>query len=334
MHTSKVSATQNSELSLFDEVDKTTPPQTVAEVTVINQQEVLGKDFKIYGTFENPLFLAKDVAEWIEYSKTSKGAFDVSNMLKNIDEDEKEVRTIFVSDVSDSNNVRTTSKARKSQGMWFLTENGLYEVLMLSRKPIAKEFKKEVKRILHDLRVGKTQIAYNIPKTLSEALRLAADQAEQIEAQQKLLDVQQPKVELHDKALTADGTYSMDQVASLLKLPYGNVTLFKKLRELGILCKDNTPAQSQENAGRFIVVTKTIAKGDKAENVTVTRVTYKGVEYIAKKLGVIHTPKTTLTNKQIAEYRAKIADKSYMTKTIESVATEMADNEIACREVE
>jgi hypothetical protein len=28
---------------------------------VINSQEVLGKDFKIYGDYDNPLFLAKDV---------------------------------------------------------------------------------------------------------------------------------------------------------------------------------------------------------------------------------------------------------------------------------
>jgi hypothetical protein len=36
--------------------------------------------------------------------------------------------------------------------MWFLTEYGLYEVLMQSRKPVAKEFKKEVKAILKQLR--------------------------------------------------------------------------------------------------------------------------------------------------------------------------------------
>jgi hypothetical protein len=36
-----------------------------------------------------------------------------------------------------------------------LTESGLYEVLFLSRKPIAKEFKKGVKALLHDLRTGK-----------------------------------------------------------------------------------------------------------------------------------------------------------------------------------
>ena len=31
---------------------------------------------------------------------------------------------------------------------WFLTEDGLYEVLMQSRKPIARQFKKEVKKTL------------------------------------------------------------------------------------------------------------------------------------------------------------------------------------------
>lgn len=32
------------------------------ELEIINEQKVLGKEFKIYGDFENPLFLAKDVA--------------------------------------------------------------------------------------------------------------------------------------------------------------------------------------------------------------------------------------------------------------------------------
>ena len=36
--------------------------------------------------------------------------------------------------------------------MWFLTEDGLYEVLMQSRKPIAKQFKKKVKEILKQIR--------------------------------------------------------------------------------------------------------------------------------------------------------------------------------------
>ena len=93
-------------------------------VEVIEQREVLGKEFKIYGTFENPLFLAKDVANWIEVKNHR-------DLLTRVDEDEKVVGL--------------TDTLGGIQETWFLTEDGLYEVLMQSRKPIAKEFKKKVK---------------------------------------------------------------------------------------------------------------------------------------------------------------------------------------------
>lgn len=98
---------------------------------IIDQREVLGKEFRIYGDKENPLFLAKDVAGWIEHS-------DVSTMLRNIDEGEKVTNIVCT--------------PGGNQEAWFLTEDGLYEVLMLSRKPIAKEFKRQVKEILKFIR--------------------------------------------------------------------------------------------------------------------------------------------------------------------------------------
>ncbi len=107
------------------------------KLELLTKQEILGKEFVAYGTVENPLFLAKDVAKWIEHS-------DVHKMVQSVDEDEK-VR----------NNVPTLGGVQES---WFLTENGLYEVLMLSRKPIAKQFKKEVKNLLHNLRLNKVTI--------------------------------------------------------------------------------------------------------------------------------------------------------------------------------
>lgn len=58
------------------------------ELKVLNEQEVLGKQFKVYGTPEEPLFVANDVAEWIEHSNTTE-------MLRNIDDDEKLVSTIL-----------------------------------------------------------------------------------------------------------------------------------------------------------------------------------------------------------------------------------------------
>ncbi len=67
------------------------------------------------------MFLAKDVANWIEHT-------DMSRMVNNVDAEEKMMHKIYASS--------------KMRDMWFLTEDGLYEVLMQSRKPIAKEFKK------------------------------------------------------------------------------------------------------------------------------------------------------------------------------------------------
>lgn len=116
------------------------------ELTVIQQQEILGKPFTVYGDFENPLFLAREVAEWIEHS-------NVSMMLQSIDDDEKELHQI--------------STLNNAYSAWFLTEDGVYEVLMQSRKPIAKQFKKEVKAVLKSIR---KHGAYMTTETLEQAL--------------------------------------------------------------------------------------------------------------------------------------------------------------------
>lgn len=96
------------------------------------------------------MFLAKDVAHWLEY----KGG--VSLLMKSIDEDEKGLY-----------NVNTLGGSQKN---WFLTEDGIYEVLMLSRKPIAKQWKKEVKKILKNIRLngGHVQIDREEDEKLGE----------------------------------------------------------------------------------------------------------------------------------------------------------------------
>lgn len=72
---------------------------------VISEQNILGKVLRVYGENENPLIMAKDVSEWIGHSDTSK-------MVYSVDEDEKLVRTMFVSG--------------QRRPVWFLTENGVY----------------------------------------------------------------------------------------------------------------------------------------------------------------------------------------------------------------
>ncbi|MFL1469025.1 ORF6C domain-containing protein [Paraclostridium bifermentans] len=103
------------------------------ELQVIDKREILGQEITTYGDLENPLFLAKDVANWIEHT-------NITHMINMVDEDEKLTYTIC--------------NSGQNREMWFLTEDGLYEVLMQSRKPIAKQFKKKVKKLLKDLRLN------------------------------------------------------------------------------------------------------------------------------------------------------------------------------------
>lgn len=77
------------------------------------------------------------------------------------------------------------------------------------------------------------------------------------------------------------GCYSMNQTAKALKLPFGNIKLFERLRNEGILNADNTPRQEQINAGHFKVVVKFI--NEEVGNRSVTLTTGKGLVYLAKK---------------------------------------------------
>lgn len=58
--------------------------------------------------------------------------------------------------------------------------------------------------------------AHAIPQTMAQALRLAADQAEQIEAQQLLLEQQQPAVEFVDRFVEAKSSKGFREVAKIL----------------------------------------------------------------------------------------------------------------------
>ena len=125
------------------------------ELQVIDKRNILDHEVTTYGDLENPLFLAKDVAEWIGYEISN-----VSKMVKNVDDDEKIIAR--------TNNTSAT----------FLTEDGLYEVLMQSRKPIAKQFKKKVKKLLKDLRLNKFNPYENMSKELQAILLVDKKQQE------------------------------------------------------------------------------------------------------------------------------------------------------------
>ena len=195
------------------------------QLVVFDERTILGKEFKMYGNIENPLFLAKDVAEWIEHSNPSK-------MLNTVDEDEK------VTMVCDVTNSYSTSKSRNTQQMLFLTEDGLYEVLMQSRKPIAKQFKKEVKRLLKQMRLtggavieGREEefIRKYFPSFSDEVKHaMALDLYEKNKQYRAKLEEQQPHVDLSKKRLSKNGTYTITDVTKTLGLKKGQITGWAK----------------------------------------------------------------------------------------------------------
>ena len=163
-------------------------------VKIISRSTLLGREIDVYGTIEEPLFKAKDVAEWLELT-------NVTDMVSRIDEEEL-----------------TKFNLGSRQGeTWFLTEDGLYEILMQSRKPIAKQFKKGVKEILKKIR--KTgSYSSQVPQTFAQALMLAAKQQEKIEQQQKLLIEQAPKAEYFDNLVDRNLLTSFRDTAKQLGL--------------------------------------------------------------------------------------------------------------------
>ena len=110
------------------------------DVDILRTINAQGHEVNIYGTTEEPLFLAVEVAKLIDYS-----IGNTSHMLNSVDLDEKIL-------LNTRNN--NTSNGKGNPEKWFLTEDGLYEVLMQSRKPIARRFKRAVKDILKDLRLS------------------------------------------------------------------------------------------------------------------------------------------------------------------------------------
>lgn len=202
------------------------------EIKIMHKSTFLGKEIDVWGTFENPLFRASDVADWLHNT-------NVSNMVKKVDEDE----------------VTKFNLGSRQGETLFLTENGLYEILMLSRKKEAKQFKKGVKKILHEIRTKGGYIATNendsdedimarayviAQRTLArreERIRQLEtrneQQAETINLQKKELTVAAPKAEYYDNTLASTTCITTTQVADDLHITARSLNA--KLKELGII---------------------------------------------------------------------------------------------------
>jgi len=168
-----------------------------------------------------PMFLGKDIAKMLGYMQPTDAIKDhVDN------EDCKTLKYKAFAKTAKASLWRGNDYSDKT----LINESGLYSLILASKLEGARRFKRWVtSEVLPSIR--KTG-SYSVPRTFAQALRLAAEQQEKIEAQQKLLELQAPKVEYHDAVLASVSTYTTTQIAK--EMGMSATALNKKLHELGV----------------------------------------------------------------------------------------------------
>ena len=239
---------------------------------VLQKTNLLGKELTVYGTAENPLFLAKEVAEWIEYDPSS-----VNKMINTVDDEEK------------GRNIIPTLGG--NQEMWTLTEDGLYEILMQSRKPIAKQFKKGVKKILHELRTkGVVNIATLSRKELAKMVIEAEEEKERLALENKqqaaVIEEQRPKAVFADAIVGSKSSCLIGELAKIISQngpKIGQNRLFAWLRAKHFLGTSgeyyNIPNQKYIEQGLFEIKKTTHSENGVMKTTSTPKVTGKGQQY-------------------------------------------------------
>ena len=195
-------------------------------VSILTERIILGQVFRIYGTVEKPLFLVADIARAINHSTPSK-------LANIVDEQNKLLLPMNSVHTQDSH-----GGLRANTEYLFVTEQGLYRILMRSDKPKAQPFQDKVCEILTEIRqtggyihtepdddddmiIARALVAAQRKIELREK-QLAAIQEEN-RKQQELLEEQAPKVELANERLSMNGCISITDANKTFGLGQGKL---------------------------------------------------------------------------------------------------------------
>lgn len=223
-----------------------------------------------------PWFVGKDVADVLGYSNSRKALND------HVDAEDKEVLT--------SRNV--TLKNIPNRGITVVNESGLYSLILSSKLPSAKKFKRWVtSEVLPALRkTGQYQV-----KELSgqELMAKALIEAQSVlAAKDKQIEEMKPKVVFADAVATSHTSILVGELAKILKqngIDMGQKRLFAWLRENGFLIKRkgtdyNMPTQKAMDLSLFEIKEGSYVNGSGVNITTKTpKVTGKGQQYFINK---------------------------------------------------
>lgn len=234
-----------------------------------------------------PYFVGKDVAEILGYANQNR------DITRHVDEEDR----MMLNYESQLNTEMVSSLGQR--GGWLINESGLYSLILSSKLPNAKQFKRWVtSEVLPSIR---KHGAYMTDNTLEQALtspdfliKLATElknEKEQRKALEEKVELDKPKVLFAEAVETAKTSILVGDLAKLIKqngVDIGQKRLFEYLRENGYLMKNgnskNMPTQKGMSLGLFEVKERTINNPDGTVKITkTTKVTGKGQTYFINK---------------------------------------------------
>lgn len=226
---------------------------------------------------EDVWFVAKDVCDVLEIVNATRS-------LSRLDEDEL-------------HSMKVTDSLGRPQDTNVINESGLYSLIMTSRKPQAKAFKKWVtSEVLPSIR---KHGAYMTDQVLEQAvtnpdfaiglLTKLKEEKEKLAAAQQQIVKQKPLVVFAEACMQSEQTLKVSEVAKLATkqgVKIGQRQLFAKLREWELMFKRSTePTQPAVEKGYFEIAQGVKQKPNgEAFTWTTTYVTPKGQAYIIDRL--------------------------------------------------
>ena len=223
-----------------------------------------------------PWFVGKDIAERLGYTNTRDA------MSKHVDIEDKADVAIY--------------DGSQNRNMTVINESGLYSLVLSSKLPTAKQFKRWITSdVIPTIR---KHGAYMTPETIEKVLlnpdtiinlasQLKSEREKRIALEGKV-EEDRPKVIFADAVSTAKNSILIGELAKLLKqngVEMGQNRLFKWLREHGFLIKRegldyNMPTQRSMELGLFEIKETAITHADGHISISKTpKVTGRGQQY-------------------------------------------------------
>lgn len=219
-----------------------------------------------------PMFCLSDVAKALEYARPADA---VTSHCKGVV-------------------ILPTPTSGGVQPIKYGKESEVYRLIMKSNAKKAEAFQDWVcSEVLPTIRkTGSYSLPqFAVPKTFAEALQLAADQAKQIEEQERQLAAAKPKVLFADTVSCSANSILVGELAKLMAqkgVKIGQNRLFEWLRSNGYICtrngNKNYPTQRSIEQKLLEVIERTVTKPDgSALSTFTTKVTGKGQVFFVNK---------------------------------------------------